>query len=434
MSWAARFELRQYLKGSLWVLPLLGGLLGTVLAQVALLVDGAVRLPSAWNYSGSTASGVLTAIVGAMVALIGFVVTIGVLVVQQATGTLSPRYMRLWYRDRLQKAVLATFAGTFTFAFSLLRRVEDDFVPDIGVTTAGIAVAASIGLLLIYLDRFTHNLRPVAVAALVARSGQEVLGGWSSQFRGHDAGPAPVPDLAGPVQVVRADRAGSVQAVDLRTMLALAQRHDSTIVLARSIGDFVTPGTTLVEVHRAALPAGGKQLRGLFALGRERTIEQDPAFALRILVDIAVKALSPAVNDPTTAVQVLDHIEAFVTVVARIELHDRYALSNRDGAVRVVIPGRGWAEYLELAVTEIRDYGATSTQVCRRLRALLDALLTTVPPDRQSAVRNELRRLDAAVEAAFPDPVARSRASGSDRQGIGGRVLAWPGDDRLRPM
>jgi len=148
MSWATRFEARQFLKGSLWVLPLLGGLLGTGLAQVTLLVDDSVRLPSVWNYSASTASGVLTAIVGAMVALIGFVVTIGVLVVQQTTGTLSPRYMRLWYRDRLQKAVLATFLGTFTFAYSLLRRVEDDHVPDVGVTTAGIAVAASIGLLL----------------------------------------------------------------------------------------------------------------------------------------------------------------------------------------------------------------------------------------------------------------------------------------------
>ncbi len=184
LSWAGRFELRQYLKGSLWVLPLLGGLLGTVLAQVALLVDGAVRLPSAWNYSASTASGVLTAIVGAMIALIGFVVTIGVVVVQQATGTLSPRYMRLWYRDRLQKAVLATFAGTFTFAYSLLRRVEDDHVPDVGVTMAGIAVAASIGLLLIYLDRFTHNLRPVAVAALVGRSGQQVLAARSRSSAG----------------------------------------------------------------------------------------------------------------------------------------------------------------------------------------------------------------------------------------------------------
>jgi uncharacterized membrane protein len=154
---------------------------------------------------------------------------------------------------------------------------------------------------LIYLDRFTHNLRPVAVAALVARSGLEVLAGWSSQLRGHDARPAAISDVAGPpLQVVVADRAGSVQAADLTTMLAVAKRHGSTLVLARSVGDFVTPGTPLVEVYGAALPAGGKQLRGLFALGRERTIEQDPAFALRILVDIAVKALSPAVNDPTT--------------------------------------------------------------------------------------------------------------------------------------
>jgi uncharacterized membrane protein len=376
-------------------------------------------VPAAWNYSASTASGVLTAIVGAMIALIGFVVTIGVVVVQQATSTLSPRYMRLWYRDRLQKAALATFAGTFTFAYSLLRRVEDDHVPNVGVTVAGIAVAVSIGVLLIYLDRFTHNLRPVAVAALVGQSGQQVLATRSPQFRGHDTTPAAVPDLDAPVQVVLADRAGAVQAVDLQAMVTVAQRHASTIVLTRSIGDFVTPGTTLVEVHGAALPGGGKQLRGLFALGRERTIEQDPAFALRILVDIAIKALSPAINDPTTAVQVLDHIEAFVEVAARTDLHDWYALTDRDGAVRVVIPGRAWADYLELAVTEIRDYGATSTQVCRRLRALLDGLLATVPLDRQSAVRDELYRLDTAVEAAFPDPVARSRARGSDRQGVG---------------
>src|SRR3954454_20401525 len=187
MSWAARFELRQYLKSSTWVLPLLGALLGALLSHGAVLLDSAVRLPPDWNYSASTASGVLTAIAGAMVALLGFVVTIGVLVVQQATGTLSPRYMRLWYRDRLQKGVLATFAGTFTFAFGLLRRIEDDFVPDIGVTLAGVAVAASLGLLLIYLDRFTHRLRPVAVAALVRQSGLDVLEDWTAQIRARAA-------------------------------------------------------------------------------------------------------------------------------------------------------------------------------------------------------------------------------------------------------
>jgi uncharacterized membrane protein len=238
MSWAARFERRQYLKSSMWVLPLLGAVLGALLSYGAVLLDSAVRLPSSWSYTVSTASGVLTAIVGAMVALLGFVVTIGVLVVQQATGTLSPRYMRLWYRDRLQKAVLATFAGTFVFAFSLLRRIGDDFVPDIGVTVAGVAVAASLGLLLIYLDRFTHNLRPAAVAALVSRSGQDVLVAWTEQMHacGLLAPDAAVDDPSGPVRHLFADRDGTVQAINLQALLRAAERHDGTVVLARSVG------------------------------------------------------------------------------------------------------------------------------------------------------------------------------------------------------
>jgi uncharacterized membrane protein len=425
MSWGRRFELSQYLKGSLWVLPLFGAVLGGLLAQAALWVDGAVRLPPEWNYSASTASGVLTAIVGAMVALLGFVVTIGVLVVQQATGTLSPRYMRLWYRDRLQKAVLATFAGTFTFAFALLRSVEDDFVPDIGITVAGVSVASSLGLLLIYLDRFTHRLRPVAVAALVGRSGQEVLEGWTAQLRTYGINERDVLThllRQGAVWRVPAERVGAVQAVNLAGLLAAAEADDCVLVLARTVGDFVTPGSVLVEMHGVG-PPPSPQLRRLFAFGRERTIEQDPAFALRILVDIAIKALSPAINDPTTAVQVLDHIEGFLEALARTELRERYALCGRDGVIRVVVPGRGWEDYLQLAVTEVREYGATSTQVCRRLRALLEALLETAPAERRPAIRDELGRLAATVETAFLDPSCRALAHRGDRQGIGGRVL-----------
>ena len=312
MSWAARFELRQYLKSSLWVVPLVGGVVGGFLAQASLWLDGVVRLPPDWNYSASTASGVLTAIAGAMVALLGFVVTIGVLVVQQATGTLL-RYMRLWYRDRLQKGVLATFAGTFTFAFGLLRQIEDDFVPDIGVTLAGVAVAASLGLLLIYLDRFTHRLRPVAVAALVRQSGLDVLEDWTAQIRARapdERDAAAAPPRRGQVWHVPAERFGTVQAVNLDGLIAVAEAHDCVVVLRRTVGDFVTPGAVLVEVEGSGWPPA-PQLHRLFAFGRERTIEQDPAFALRILVDIAIKALSPAINDPTTAVQVLDHIEGF---------------------------------------------------------------------------------------------------------------------------
>ena len=183
----------------------------------------------------------------AMVALLGFVVTIGVLVVQQATGTLWPRFMRLWYRDLLQKVVLATFVGTLTLSLWLLRHVEGNSVPNIGVTVAGATASASLLLLLLlYLNRFTHSLRPVAVARM----------------------------------------------------------HDRVLVLRHSVGDFVPTGASVVEVFGSGPFPRARRLRRMFALGRERTIEQDPAFALRVLVDIAI-----GYPDETTALDAMDEAE-----------------------------------------------------------------------------------------------------------------------------
>src|SRR5947207_3975410 len=142
MTWSRRFGVKQWLKGSLWVLPLLGGVLGVVLGAVDVQVDKSLHLPAEWTYSSSTASTILSAIVGSTAALTGFVVTVTVLVVQVATGTFSARYMRLWYRDRMLKAVLAVLVGTLAYSFELLRRVESDFVPNIGVTVAGILLLA----------------------------------------------------------------------------------------------------------------------------------------------------------------------------------------------------------------------------------------------------------------------------------------------------
>ncbi|MFJ3308743.1 DUF2254 domain-containing protein [Streptomyces sp. NPDC086549] len=420
LSWASRFRLRQYVGASLWIVPLLGLVLGVVLAQCAFAAQSASWVPTVWQYSATTASGVLAAIVGAMVGLLGFVVTIGVLVVQQATGTLSPRYMRLWYRDRLQKATLATFTGTFAFAFSLLRKIEPDSVPDLGVTLAGLAVAVSLVLLLVYLNRFTHNLRPVAIADLVRRMGQDVLGrrvtvvGASTPRDGealpHDA----------PVMVLRSEQGGAIQAFDVQGLRAAALRHDCVLVVTHRVGDFVPPGAVLIEVYGGTSAPGPRRLLGLVATGAERTIDQDPAFALRILVDIAIRALSPAVNDPTTAVQVLDHIEAFLYTVAGTELRRCHVLADDRGRPRLAVPGRSWEDYLQLAVTEIREYGGGSLQICRRLRALLEGLHGTVTPDRLPAVRGELALLDACVDREFRDPVRRALARTGDRQGIGG--------------
>jgi uncharacterized membrane protein len=418
ISWRTRFRIRQYLKGSLWVVPLLGALGGALVAQLTLAVDSGIQFPEGWRYSSSTASGLLTAIAGAMVGLLGFVVTISVLVVQSATGTLSPRFMRLWYRDRLQKVTLAAFTGLLTFALALLRRVEGDSVPDLGVTLAGFGVPACLVLLLLYLDRFTHRLRPVAVAAIVARAGRRVVVARAPNRRSTVEIPS-----GRRVRLVRADQDGAIQAIDERGLTALARRHRCRLVFRHAIGDFVTAGSPLVEVVEVdgiAAPPADRRLRDMIAVGVERTIEQDPAFSLRILVDIAIRALSPAVNDPTTAVQVLDHVEALLRVIGGQPLDTDLLVPDVDGTVRLRVPAQRWADYLELAITEIRAYGATSAQVSRRLADLLSALEEEVSPEHRAAVRTECARLAATVDQTAADAAERAFFRRPDRQGIGG--------------
>jgi uncharacterized membrane protein len=418
MSWGFAFRLRQYLKGSLWVVPLLGAALGPALGVLDHWLDHTVQAPAPWRYSASTATSVLTVLAGAMVGLLGFVVTIGVLVVQQATGTLSPRFMRLWYRDRLQKFVLATFVGTLTFSLWLLRHIEANDVPDIGVTAAGFGASLSLLLLLLYINRFTHALRPVAVAAAVAREGRRVV---ESAPLGRP-GPADTePDRrAGRSEVVRTSRPGAIQAVHLRGLVAVARGADCVVLLHHSVGDFVPTGASLFEVVGPGPFPRQRRLRRMFALGRERTIEQDPAFALRVLVDIAIRALSPAVNDPTTAVQVLDYIEDLLLAIGRRELRDLGGFHDREGRLRVVLPMRRWEEFLELGLTEIRRYGGGAVQVTRRLRALLEELRDAVPPEHRAAVEAQLRALDAVVSESFGGDGDLKLAAASDRQGIGG--------------
>ena len=167
MTWRRVFRARLYVRDSLWVLPLAGAVLGAVLGSVDIWIEKRVHVSPGLQYSSSTATAVLAAIVGATAALTGFVVTVTTLVVQMATGTFSARYMRLWYRDRMLKILLGVLVGTLAFAFSLMRRVSNDFVPDIGVSVAGFLLIASLLAFLVFLDRYLHRLRPVAVAALV---------------------------------------------------------------------------------------------------------------------------------------------------------------------------------------------------------------------------------------------------------------------------
>ncbi len=277
MSWAQWFRVRQYLKESLWIYPLAAVIAGGLLAVLTRQADTSFTVPAQWRYDPSTASTVLTAIVGAMVGLIGFVVTVTVLAIQMATGTFSARYMRIWYRDGLLQAALTVLTGTAALAFSLLRQVGATRAPDIGVTAAGGLVALGLVLFLLFFSRFVHRLRPVAVAALAGRQAERLIRTivQVAEARGDDTSTA----ADHPAFVVPSPRDGAIQAIHVGGLVRWASRHSCLLAMQAGVGDYVTAGQPMIAVfgQNDVPPNAARRLQGKAALGVERTIEQDPA-------------------------------------------------------------------------------------------------------------------------------------------------------------
>jgi uncharacterized membrane protein len=211
-----------------------------------------------------------------------------------------------------------------------------------------------------------------------------------------------------------------VLAFDIQGLVALAERTDCVIELVPQVGDFVAVGDPLFRVFqgRAALPA--RALCQSVALGQERTPEQDPAFAFRIMVDIASKGLSPGINDPTTAVLAIDQIHHLLHLVGNRHLADG-RVRDAVGRLRLVYRTPDWEDFVHLAVTEIRHFGGASIQVARRLRAMLENLIQSLTEERAALLRRELALLHRSAERFFSEPEDRALADVSDFQGVGGK-------------
>jgi uncharacterized membrane protein len=220
---------------------------------------------------------------------------------------------------------------------------------------------------------------------------------------------------------VASRRTGVVLAIDVQGLAELARRADCMIEFVPQVGEFVTSGDPLFRLYRGGEAIGDRQLDHAVAIGAERTPEQDPAFAFRIVVDIAAKALSPAINDPTTAVLALDQIHRLLRAVARRRL-DTGRVHDAAGTLRLVYRTPDWEDFIGLAVTEIRHYGRESIQVVRRMRAMLQNLMESVPPQRVPLLRAELELLSRGVETDFRDPEDRVRAAAGDSLGVGGNA------------
>jgi len=238
------------------------------------------------------------------------------------------------------------------------------------------------------------------------------------------ASPAAVSDHAklGRVQrsVPHDDSSAIVIAINVKALMAIARRHDVVIECVPRVGDFVSRDEPLFLLRGpGAENVDEDRLRAQVAFGPERTIEQDSTFAFRVIVDIAIKALSPAINDPTTAVLAIDQLQRLLRTVGGRNLQDERILDNT-GAARVILRTPNWNDFVHLAFSEIRRYGAGSFQVARRLRAMIETLLQVLPEDRQTAVREQQALLDRAVRELYTLPEDLRLALVADSQGMGG--------------
>jgi uncharacterized membrane protein len=426
LGWGRVYRASSYLKSALWTVPFIAIALDLTLTPALHALDTWLQ----WRPRGLQPAGA-TALYETVVTLaLSFLVfTFGSLLVaiQVAGGQLTSRIIAtVLLRDNVVRYSVGLFVFTLVFAVGALNRLEAQVHELVALITALIGIAC-IADFLFLIDYAARLLRPVNVLAAVAERGIRVIedvyplaagaagtvatrGSSILQLPGEDAGSRIVPHEG---------TSSILLAADVDSLVALAKKHDGLVEVVPQVGDFVAVDDPLFALYGGASAIDERALRETVAFGPERTLEQDPMFAFRIIVDIGLKALSPAINDPTTAVLAIDQLHRLLRFVARHKLRGDVVF-DAEGVARVVFRTPNWEEFVQLACSEIRACGANNVQVMRRMRAMLQNLSASLPDYRRGALAIQLELLDWAVRSNFSRPEELALARTPDSQGLGG--------------
>jgi uncharacterized membrane protein len=419
-----RFRLVDHIRSSLWLVPVACVLAGVGLSFATLWIDDAFDhqlIPQAFTGGPDAALVILSAVATSMVSLAALVLTITMVVVQLAMGQFSPRIVQRILRDRPSQFAIGIFVATVAHAMLAMRDVRvgggSGTVPGLAVAVAFLLVLVSIAVLVLYVHHIGRSLRVSALIELVGEDTRRQLDAFYPQQAGARS---PTGETDG---VVLAPISGVVCHVDFERLVARARAAGCSLELVPALGEFTASGSPLLLVHDGDASRLAEDVTDHVVLGLERTLEQDVAYGLRMLVDIAERSLSDSpFLDPTTAVQAVDRLHDCLRQLARRPFPDGL-YRDEDGIVRLKVPVMTWDAYVHLAFDEIRRAGAGSPQVARRLRASLDDLLARVPAERAPALDEQIALLEEEVRRVVPEAeVAFSLAP--DRQGIGVRAGA----------
>lgn len=412
-------------RDSLWFIPSIAVVVSAALAVVAVQVPTPrveSRIAWVWLFGGGAegARGVLTAIAGGLISVTGTVFSVTIVALQLASSQFTPRLLRSFVADRVNQGVLGVFIGTFTYTLLVLRTIHttpdgsDTFVPHVAVTIALALLLVSIGALIVFIDHVAQSIR---ASVILHRETQRTLAHVAVRFPTHLG----LPDARGPIAadgasaaeapfLVRAAQSGYLQAVHGESLWALGaddasgSSEPATIRMELHVGAFAFPGKPIAAVwpaHRGEEIAGA--VRRAFVLGPERTPEQDVEFGLVEVADIAVKALSPGVNDPTTAMHCIDRLtEMLAAFAARDPLVPKR--TSPDGRVRFVARHSTFDRVVGLAFDQIRHFGASNPTIAKKLLEALGDLASAVGPAARVALGPQAESVVRAARLAIADP------------------------------
>jgi uncharacterized membrane protein len=380
-----------------------------------------------FNISVASAQAYLSAAASGMMALTGLVFAMAFFMVQFSAMAYSPRLVLWFARDSMLFHSLGFFAATFIYALFTLAWVDRGGSGRVPLFSS-LLVASMLVISMLLFSRLVQRLSDLQVSGvlhLIGDKGRQVIrelfhderpaAEWKAKIEAADSvriGPATQ-------TLIYSGQPQTIAKLDTDALVRQGQQRGAVIVMACAVGDTLLDGTVVLRVHGVEDTLPEKDLMKAIHLGSERTFEQDPKYPVRLLVDIAIKALSPAINDPTTAVQAIDQIEDLLRRLVRHDL-DTGMVRDSDGTLRLIVVVPSWEDYLTLAFAEICYFGTSSLQVMRRLRAALTGVAgATTTSERAEAVQRYLKHLDLVIEHSPLDSEDRAMALQEDRQGLG---------------
>jgi uncharacterized membrane protein len=415
------FRLLSHIRSSLWFVPVVCVLAGIVISIGTIAIDRHYDydlVPESLTGGPDAAVAVFSTVAASMVSLAALVLTVTMVVVQLAMQQFSPRIVQTFLQDKPSQFAIGLFVATFTHAMVALREVRfeaDGTVPGVAVLVAYLLVVLCIMVLVAYVHHIGQSLRVASLIELVGNRTRALLD--EAYPESGEAGGDRAADDDG--RFLLAPKSGVVSNIGHDRLVEVARAAGCSLRLIPALGEFVAAGAPLLEVEGDPTDLDKRRAVSSLVLSLERTLDQDVAYGLRMLVDMAERAVSDSpFLDPTTAVQAIDRLYDCLRQLAGRSFPDGVH-RDADGEVRLTVSSMDWDAYVHLAFDEIRMAGAASPQISRRLRASLLDLKTVASLERQVVLDEQLRLLEASTSAALGDSPDVALAMGTDRQGLG---------------